>query len=225
MSTFWNFLFGAILIIIWIIAGVYVTEANIFLTSYKDTDDLLHRAYWFTFWAAFVTWGLIALFILLIILSIFGVVALFGSGAGEVVVLRQLSATGQLSSENQQLLSQGLSWFTIGFLILALILISTTGILAAISAASIVQSSNFDDTIFQLTKAYHDCIIAASISLGAVGVLIVGIIVYIIIYFRRQSQIKAEEEQIAIQRAKISERLDEIEAEIIRRRLQEKKTQ
>ena len=67
MSSFWNFAFGAILIIIWIISGGFVTQANVFLGPYKNKDQYLHSAYWYTFWAAFVTWTLIGIFILLII--------------------------------------------------------------------------------------------------------------------------------------------------------------
>ena len=192
MSSFWNFLFGTILIILWVVSGGFITAANANLTSYRDTDENLHRAYWFTFWGAFVTWSLIILFIILVILSIIGLVALFGSGVGEVGVAAEgvegEAAYSQYarSPEGQQLITSGISWLTIGFLIFALILVSITGVLAAIAASSMAASPHFDRTVQSLETAYTDCIIAASVCLGAAGLLIIGVIVYFIIGWRQQ---------------------------------------
>ena len=193
MSSFWNFLFGAILIIIWIIAGGLVTQANIFIGPVKTKDNDLQNAYTYTFWAAFVTWGLIALFILLIILSIFGVVALFGSGvgeAGEAEALEEESVESKLAKENA---STSVSWFTLAFLIFALILISITGVLATMAAIALSKSPNFDNTNANLNTAYKNCVIAASICLGAVGLLIIGIITYFIVGIQRSRRVAAEE--------------------------------
>ena len=198
MSTFWNFVFGAILIIIWLIAGGFITQANIYLGPYKNIDPDFHEAYWSTFWAAFITWFLVALFILLIILAIFGVVALFGSGAGEVGLAAEEG--GLLEEEyslsklgKQQSKSTGVSWFTIAFLCFAIILVGVTGALATVGASSIARSPNYNPNTPNLKTAYTDCIIAAITCLVAVGILLIGLIVYFILGHQRQ---KKQEELI-----------------------------
>jgi hypothetical protein len=203
MSSFTNFVFGFILIIVWVVAGGYVTASSVNLTAFRNTDVDLHQAYWFTFWAAFTTWALIAIFIILVILSIIGVVALFGSGVGEAGVaaegvegesfLSQAGRYGQ-SPEGQSLVTSGISWLTIGFLIFALILVSITGVLSAIAASSMAASPNFDRSNDNLNTAYIDAIIAASISIGAAGILVIGVITYFIIGYRNQLK---REEQLA----------------------------
>ena len=223
MSTFWNFLFGAILVVIWILAGGFVTKANILLTPYKNSDTDMHKAYWFTFWAAFVTWFLIALFILLVILSILGVVALFGSGVGEAGAAAEEGSAAEggfsqnylTSQQGQDTLNEGISWLTLGFFIFALILVGITGVLSAIAASAMVQSSHYDPTVANLKTAYDDCIIAASICLGAGGLLILGIIIYFIVGLenqrKRNQQIAAIEQ---FKRQNISRRQDEFLQEI-----------
>lgn len=209
MSSFWNFVFGAILVIIWIIAGGYITQANIALGPHKNKDVELHRAYWFTFWGAFVTWTLIGIFIILIILSVIGVVALFGSGVGEAGVVAEeggaIEGAGSSryergrayaeSPEGQANITTGISWLTIGFLVLALILVGITGVLAAIAASSMVKSPNYEPDDEKFKTAYNDCIISASMCLGAGGLLILGIIIYFIIGIQRQRKIDAEREK------------------------------
>lgn len=213
MSSFWNFLFGAILVIIWIIAGGFITQASVYLEPFKDKDSDFNSAYWYTFWGAFVTWFLVGVFIILVILSVVGVVALFGSGIGEAGLAAEEGAVleegayaessiynrarGALRSpQGQNLISGGISWLTIGFLVFALILIAITGVLAALAAAAMHNSKNFDSNNNKLNTAYNNCIIAASLCLGAGGLLIIGIIIYFIIGEIRQSRINAEKEKI-----------------------------
>lgn len=213
MSSFWNFVFGFLLIVLWILAGGFVTRTNINLTSYKNQDIDLHQAYWYTFWAAFVTWFLIALFILLVILSVIGVVALFGSGVGEAGVAEEgVAEEGSAgegsggeegytsrylnSQQGQDAENTGISWFTIGFFLLAIILVSITGVLSAIAASDIAASQIYDPTIPTFKTAYDDCIIAASISLGAVGLLVLGFIIYFIVGRIQQNKIKAQRESM-----------------------------
>lgn len=209
MSSFLNFIFGAILVIIWIVAGGYVTQANIALGPYKNDDPELHRAYWFTFWAAFTTWTLIGIFIILVVLSVIGIVALFGSGVGEAgLAARQLSAAKGAggsrydagisyieSPEGQANISTGISWLTIGFLIFALILVGVTGVLAAIAASSMTKSPNYKPDDVSFKTAYNDCVISASLCLGAGGLLILGIIIYFIVGLQRQRRLDAEREK------------------------------
>lgn len=186
MSSSWNFIFGAILIIIWIIAGGFITQANIYLTPYKDTDPNFHEAYWSSFWAAFITWGLIALFILLIII-------LFATGVGEVglvegsaerSILEQSSAKGYVST--------GISWIAIAFLAVALVLVALTGGLATVAASNIAASKNYDPKIPKLKIAYNDCIVAAIICVGATGILIIALITYFVIAHNNARNEKAK---------------------------------
>src|SRR5579871_6212246 len=113
MGSFWNFVFGLILIIIWILSGGYVTQANILLTSYNQKDDDLHSAYWHTFWAAFTTWTLVGLFIIFVILGIVGIVALFSTGIGEAASVESISVAQQAGSTITTTVSTGASWLTI----------------------------------------------------------------------------------------------------------------
>lgn len=202
MSSFWNFAFGAILIIIWIVAGGFVTQANTYLHHYRNDDKYMHSAYWYTFWAAFVTWTLIGIFILLIILSIIGVVALFGTGVGEAGTAAEAAEVESAETmgkgkKSGKIAGKTISWFTIAFLIFALFLVATTGILAAIAASDMVKSSSYDNTNRKLTSAYQSCIISASVCLGAVGIIIIGIITYIAIGFQKKKKIEQEAELIA----------------------------
>lgn len=236
MSSFWNFIFGAILVILWVIAGGYVTAANIKLSSYSDDDLDLHQAYWFTFWAAFVTWTLVGIFIILVILSVVGLVALFGSGVGEVGVAAEGAEGGVLASEElgssqlseqylksqeQSGISQGISWLTLAFLIFALILVGITGILAAIAASSMVKSSNFKNTDAKLTTAYTDCIIAASMCLGAGGILIIGTITYFIVGYIREGKIKAQQAIIEKQKKLEISEIQQLQQQSAVQKLQE----
>jgi hypothetical protein len=147
-----------------------------------------------------VTWFLIALFILLVILSVLGVVALFGSGVGEAGVAAEEGSVAEESYTSRYLNSQqgqdnintGISWFTIGFLFFALILVSITGVLSAIAATDIAASPNYDPSVPNLKTAYNDCIIAASISLGAAGLLIIGSIIYFIVGYQQSNRATAQ---------------------------------
>lgn len=238
MSSFWNFAFGAILIVIWIISGGYVTQANVFLTHYKNTDEHLHRAYWFTFWAAFVTWFLIGIFIILIILSLVGVVALFGSGAGEAGVAAE-GAEGAEVAEEESALSraqkeeggkskkeetvpkEGISWLTIGFLIFALVLVGVTGVLAAIAASSMTQSSNFDPSVKRLKQAYDDCVIAAAMCLGAGGLLLIGLFTYFIVGIERQKKIDTAKKAVETDREEELVKIREVRQQAVRQKVEQ----
>jgi hypothetical protein len=196
MSSVWGIILIVLLLIIWIIAGGYITQANVYLSPLKNTDNLFQQAYNYTFWAAFITWTLVGIFILIIILAIFGVVALFGSGAGEAEV-----AAGEVkeeesiyskvykqyqknqSSQSSQPEESGMSWLTIVFLFIAAILLSITGILAAISAEDMTKSHSFDENNNNIAVAYNDCIIAAILSLTSVGLLVLAVIAYLFIGF------------------------------------------
>ena len=179
----WTFLFGLLLVIIWIISAGYLTQANIFLTAYKDKDAELHNAYIFSFSAAFLVWGLIAIFLFLVFLSLYGVISLFGSEPST---------------------SDSTSWSSTIFLILAIILITITGALAAATASSISKSPNYNSSINKLQIAYDDSLIAAGLSLGAVLIIIVGVIVYFATRYEYQgSTLSLEEAESQLQRKQL----------------------
>jgi hypothetical protein len=182
MNSWWDFFLGLLLIIIWIVGGVYVTQANISITPNKNENNDLQQAYNLTFWASFITWFLVVLFIILIILSVFGIVALFGSGIGEVGAAESLETQNLLASEQGQI-SYGISWFTILFLITAIILIITTGTLSAIAASYISKSGNTN-----IGNAYNDCIIAASLCISAAGIILIAFLIYYIIDYQKEQK-------------------------------------
>ena len=234
MSSFWNFAFGAILVLIWIIAGGFITQANVFLGPYNDDDDYLHDAYWYSFWAAFITWTLIGIFIILVILSVIGVVALFGTGVGEAgaaaeagvaaegIETEEIGSTVAKSKKGKGLISTGVSWLTIAFLIFALILISITGVLSALTASSMVKSPNYDSTNDKMKTAYTDSIVAASMCLGAGGLLIIGIIVYFIIGQQRKKKIQQQKELVAKEKALEKQEIQQLKRQSLQQKAAQK---
>lgn len=182
MGSFLNFLYGGILIIIWIVAGGYATQANVFLGGSRD-DPQINQAWWFTFGAAFTTWTLIGITIVLIIIAVV-------TGAGEVVfAVTRVTGSGGLA---------------LIFLIVALALILLTGVLSAIAAQRIAESAAFrerdsqnnptNERFEKLSRARLNCIIAASMSLGAAGLLVIGIITLFFVRYRRRKRAEREAE-------------------------------
>jgi hypothetical protein len=187
MSTLFTFSFSALLIIIWIVAGGFITQSSVFLHATRDTDEFLHRAYWYAFWAAFITWTLVVIFIILIGLAIFGVVGLFSTGIGEEGIAAEAVEGNKLSS----LTSSNFSWVTVIFLVFALILVFVTGVLSALTASNIKASKNYVETDARQHKAYTNAIIAAALCLGAGSLLIIGMITYFILSAQASSKAKA----------------------------------
>jgi hypothetical protein len=220
MSSFFNFLYGIILIIIWIVAAGFITEASIKLYSSRNKDDDLNKAYWYTFWTSVVIWTLVALFILLIIFGASGIALLFGGGAEAAISAQQAEALG---IEPSSLISQGISWFTIIFLIVALALTTTTGILAAIAAQAIKNSTHFNPQDANLNKAYNDCVIAAVMSLVASGLLVVGVIIYIIVGVVNANKVKKAKAELQkeMQEEADQEYLEELQAKAAEQKKQE----
>lgn len=73
MGSIWNIVFAFGLLLIWMIAGVFITDASVKLGSYKDVDNYFNNAYWYAFWAAFITWFLVILvFIIIVTIIILG---------------------------------------------------------------------------------------------------------------------------------------------------------
>lgn len=187
---------------VWILAGGFVTQASILIHPFRNTSTNFHTAYWYTVWAAVVTWTLIGLFLLFIILGVVGIGTLFATGAGEAGVAEAGAAEGGAASETSSLqslnlaqlqgsLRQGIPWFTILFLLFALTLVIITGILASIAASNLAKTPNYSSKDSLIVKAYDDCVIAAVISLIAAGILFVGALLYYIIRYIQAEKIKA----------------------------------
>lgn len=187
MSSYWGILLAVVLILIWIIAGVYITQANIKIRGFEDDDQFFNTANNYAFWAAFITWFLVALFVLLVILSVIGVVGLFSTGAGEAeeAGAAEESVSSKLFKQYQstQAPSGGISWSTIIALIFAMVLVAITGVLAAMAADQLSQSHQFTQSNPDMKSAYDDCIIAAIICLGIDSLIILGVIFYLFVGF------------------------------------------
>ena len=190
MSSYWGILLVVVLIVIWIVAGGYITQANIKIRKFEGNDQFFKKANDYAFWAAFITWFLVTLFVLLMILAIAGVVGLFSTGAGEAEVGAE-EAEGAEEDEESNLYKQysksqnqgGISWSTIIALIFTIVLVSITGILAALAAEKLKQSSKFTESNADMKIAYDDCVIAAIMCLGTGGLLILSVIFYFFIGF------------------------------------------
>jgi len=211
MSDIFFTIYVILLLIIWIIAGGYVTQANVYLRSYKDLDDNLMKAYSDTYKAAFVTWFIVALVVLLVILAVAGVITLFATGVGEVAAGAEATEAAEATEEENAAKKSlkgnyNLSWVIIIFLIIAIALTSTTGIFAALAAQNISSSSNYNSDVYKLKKSYDNCLIAAVLSLGAVGLLIVGVLTYYIY----QSLLKNKETKEPSSKLENSQNLQEL---------------
>lgn len=88
--------------------------------------------------------------------------------------------------------SQGVSWIMTGFLLMALGLVITTGILSAITASNINQSEYFQQNQdnASLQQAYKYAVISASMCLAAAGLLVLGFIVYYIMREQHKRNIR-----------------------------------
>lgn len=179
MRPFWNFLFAIGLLLIWIIAGGYITQASVFLIPSKNIDKNFKNAYKYSTWAAVVTWLLVAFAIVgVILLFVFGAeIAAAAASAAEAAT----SGGAITSIQNLQKASKGVSWIVLGFLGFALALVFLTGILSALTATNIKSSEKYDPKNKKMARAYKDSIIAASLSLGAAGLLIIGSLTYIVV--------------------------------------------
>lgn len=190
MASFVNFVFAVILIVIWIAAGVLITQTNIYTRPYQDKDSEMKKAHTYSYWAAFITWFLIVLFVLLLILAIVGVVALFGSGAGEAGAVEAEASEIESIASNSSQIKSGFSIATILFLGVSIVLVSITGVLSALSASDLAASPTFDPQNAKLKKAYGNAVISSVLSLGAVGLLVIGTITYMVIREQKKKKLQ-----------------------------------
>ena len=57
MGSWWSFLLGLILIILWLVSGSYITQSSIDLGLVKDQDNNLKQAYTFQLIEATHRWN------------------------------------------------------------------------------------------------------------------------------------------------------------------------
>lgn len=184
------------LLVIWIVCGYYITQASVDLTSYKSKDKDLDNAYWYTFWAAFVTWFLVGAAVLLIIgLIVLAIVAAPEEAGGASAIEGLSGVVGQINELGWIKWLAG--WFVTGTLITATVLVALTGILAALAADSIHSSPELKEG--GLKQAYDDCVIAAIIALTSVGLLLIAAIIFEILDYRKNhpSNPAPTQEQVA----------------------------
>jgi hypothetical protein len=170
-----------------VISGGFITQANADLGKYKSNSSNVNTAYWLTFWAAFVTWTLIGIFIILVILACFGFIEIFGA------VSAVAEANPQIVSSSET--ATGISWVTMGFLLFSLALVVITGVLSAMAASSLNSGSNPSQ------QAYSNCIISSCMCLASGGLLLIGTIVYVVIknnQKKKQQELIAKEELLAL---------------------------
>lgn len=180
--NFWVAFAAILLLTIWVIAGGFVTQASTLFHEPRNFNDYSHRAYWYTFWAAFVTWTLVGIALIAAFLSMFGIFEIFSIGS-----------VAQVLNPNSK--ARGVSFGTVILLLVCLALVTTTGVLSALAAYNIKASNLITENTPQLQKGYDDCVIAAVMSLSAAGLLVIIFIAYIIV-----SQVRKGKEQKIIDR-------------------------
>lgn len=203
-------LIAVILIFLWLIAGVYITMANVKLGSYKKTDNKLNNAYWDSFWAAFVTWFMVGIFVIILILL--AIVTVMGGGEAELagegaLILGEEAATLEtiatqagkkiakqvVKQQKKSIFRKIIDGIKMAFLIFSIFLVALTGILAAVAANAIKTSPNYDPSNKKMVAAHKECSIAAYICLVADGLLLIALIIYFIYSHKISKKRKAEE--------------------------------
>ena len=180
-----------ILIVLWIITGVIITQANILLRQYKDLDVYFSRAHSYTLLASFITWFLVASFIIIVILAVVGVGFLFTTGVGEAGAAEAAVAVesqGGVSAYTKPI-KDHVSGITIAILILAIALVAFNGILATFAARNVERSPNYNSSDENMHKIRTDCILTASLCLGVVGILVIAVIAYLVISHRKPAAV------------------------------------
>jgi hypothetical protein len=213
MNVFWNILFASILLIIWIISAGYITRTSVLLNNYKNLDNNLNSAYWYAFSVAFLIWTLV-------IIAIIGIVLIFVFGPKIAEAASEALSTKVIASEESlETTAKGVSWGTLTFLIIALIIVFVTGVMSALIASNIGNSPHYDSNQGNLSLAYSDAIIAASLSLAASGVIIIGLIVYIVTKNKeKEVAIEKLQEYHGEEKKEKEEESDEYEEVLVRRK-------
>ena len=175
-----------ILVIVGAALGVslfYVTKGAADIGGSDDTG--LKDAHKYLTWTAVVGWICIALIIVGVVLFL-----IFGE---ELVLFLG-------------------GWIITGLMLLITAMAITVGILAAVAASKIRGSDAYktstDSDHDKATKGYTDTIVSASVALGTVGLLVIGIIIYYASK-KKKEKLKAEAHQ-NIQKLKTEAALEEL---------------
>lgn len=192
--------------IIMIVSLVYASEGSTALSSVKgySKNPNTNRAHQYLVWISVIGWLLIVgIIIALICLFIFGIEIVAGFG----------------------------HWIVIGLLFLTAGLTLTIGIMSAIAAYNIRNSSlyttNNDNTGKKppIQTAYHDTVISASAALGSLGLMIIGIIIYFTVSRRAHARKQKAREILELEHARRyqeNEEKERVEKEEFEERLEEK---
>jgi hypothetical protein len=187
------YIVAIILFIVWVVAGGFITQSNVFLHPYRYDDTYMHLAWLLTFWVSFITWVLLILMIVLVILAIAGVGALFGTGAGEAAQAEKL-ATGD---EPQLPQTPQIGTIVIVMLVIFLGLVIFNGISSIVASINIKKSPSYSSENPKLKKAYDSCIIAAVMSMVSAGLLLIGLIALSVVKSSQAKKNKIIQEQNA----------------------------
>lgn len=143
MYDFILFILVVVFVIVLITSLVYITRASVAIEGTNDVD--LQKAHSYLAWASGVLWTLIAL-------AIIGSIALVVFGPEFLPLLGKTTV------------------YIFLFLVVAVVI--AIGVIAAIGASYIAQSSQLSKDAIR--AAYDDCIIAAVLTLGTIGLTLLG---------------------------------------------------
>ena len=182
-----------VLLLLWIITGGFITEANIYLDKYKDSNTYLNKAWKYTFAVAFMTWFIVAL-------AIIGIVALV-FGGGEALGIK-------FAKSQQNNLKKGklpnIELYIIIFFLFALSLLIISSVLAVVSYTEIEKNLKLQNGINNndINKAYTSTKYGFIFGFISVGLALILLLVYIIKYEKdRKNENKLDKltDQINIQ--------------------------
>jgi len=202
------------MLLIWIVSGGFLTQASTFLHGSRD-DRNISKAYWLTFAAAFMTWFLIGMTIIVVILIIAGVVGLTaGTGGADLAVGAEEAATMPIGP--------AMSWGTILLCVAAAILIATSGSLGAAAAYYIRKSGKYKETptVQHIHKAYKWCIIAACMCLVGFFLVVSG---FMLLWWHNNKKKKEKEQAKEKAKEEIEEKKEEKKEEMMLRMMSKKK--
>jgi hypothetical protein len=170
MST-WSTIISVILLVIFLISGVLITNAAINIASFQDTDVFFQNAHYYATWAAVVIWGLFSLTIIGIGAYIFYTI-FYAVEVPEAQIISSLSKPAESSG----------SW-NILFSILIFILVIIVGALSAAAAWNFDQSKNYNPNVPQQYRAREELLVTAILSLSATGLILIIFLIDLIYYF------------------------------------------
>lgn len=170
----------------WVVTGGLIAQATHKLKDYKDDTDL-SDAYWYCFWATFVTWFLVGIiFILGVLLLVVGVPLAVVFAPEEAAALAVSAKSG---------LSSGVAIIFTLLLLAAAAMLTLNGVLATLALRAILSSTEWDPTNEDLQKAKRDTLITSVVSLGSVAFIIILFVSYIVAKLARRKWTRSLEKK------------------------------